>query len=453
MQCYRLLLCFLLVLSPCVYADPVDDIVTKYMARTHTPGLSIAVVRGGKIIREQGYGLANVEHGVAVKPDTLFQSASVGKQFTASLVMLLVKDGKLQLDAPISRYLPGTPKAWSAVTVRQLLTHTSGVGDPGAKVDLRKDYTDAEMIALAASIPLQFEPGTRWEYSNTGYQLLGYICTKVGGKFYGEQLRERIFAPLSMRTRVISERDIVPDRAAGYEWTGTDLKNQEWVAPTLNTTADGSLYLTANDLARWDLALYGDSILDDNSRKALWTLVKLKNGSTQPYGFGWEVLSINGHQRIAHNGRWQGFRSQFSRFVDDKLTVIVLGNSTSAPVEKITSLIAAHYLPALVHQPLADTEPDVSARVREIVEHFERGAQPPGLSQKAKSVFTPQFMGWVAQDMQEIGKVEGVEPIERDTKGALRRYTYRLRSADDAAVIKLMINRAGEIEGIDLLPD
>lgn len=453
MRFCALLLCFLFAHCPQAHADPIDDIVTRYMARTHTPGLSLAVVRDGKIIREQGYGLANVEHGVAVRPETLFQSASVGKQFTAALVMLLVKDGKLKLDDPIAQYLPGPPKAWKAITVRHLLTHTSGVGDPSGKIDLRKDYTDAEMIALAASMPLHFEPGARWQYSNTGYHLLGYICTKVGGKFYGDQLRERIFAPLAMRTRVISERDIVPHRAAGYEWTGSELKNQEWVSPTMNTTADGSLYLTANDLARWDLALYGEGILDETSKKALWSPVKLKDGTTHPYGFGWEVIPVNGHKRVAHNGRWQGFRSQFSRFVDDKLTVIVLANSTSAPVEKIASLVAAHYVPDLVRKPLADTEPDVTARVRDIVSHFERGVQPPGLSKKAKTVFTPQFMGWVAQDMRNIGKVDSIEPLERDSKGALRRYTYRLLSADDTAVMRLGVNPANEIEGIELLPD
>ncbi|QNA87907.1 beta-lactamase family protein [Massilia sp. Dwa41.01b] len=451
----RLLALVLSLLALCTQAnaDEVDDIVNAYMQRTHTPGLSLAVVRDGKIIREQGYGLANVEHQVPVGPDTLFQSGSVGKQFTAALVMLLARDGKLQLDAPIARYLPHTPKSWSAITVRHLLTHTSGVGDPEKKVDLRKDYTDTRMIALAASMPLRFQPGARWEYSNTGYHLLGYICNRAGGKFYGDQLRERIFAPLGMSTRIISERDIVPHRAAGYEWRDGQLTNQEWVSPTMNRTADGSLYLTARDLALWDLALYDDKILDAAAREASWTPVRLKDGGSFPYGFGWDLAPVNGHRRIAHNGLWQGFRSQFSRFVDDRLTVVVLGNSSSAPAEKIASLVAAHYLPGLVPPVLPDTDPEANAHARDIVTHFERGVAPPRLSKAARKQFTPEFMAMVAQDMGEFGKIGTIEPIERKAKDNLRQYAYRLRGEHDTAVMRFAVNKAGEVEAIGVFPD
>jgi CubicO group peptidase (beta-lactamase class C family) len=290
-----------------VQADPVDDLIQAEMKRSNTPGISLAVVRDGRIVREQGYGLANVEHGVPVTAATVFQSGSIGKQFTAALVMLLVEEGKLKLDDPISRHLPKTPKAWKNITVRHLLTHTSGVGDPGKKVDLRKDYTDEQMIAIAASVPLSFQPGERWEYSNTGYHLLGYICNRAGGKFYGDQLRERIFGPLGMGARIISERDIVPHRAAGYEVENGELRNQAWVSPTMNTTADGSLYLTARDLALWDLALYRDAPLSARLKESSWTPVTLKGGATHPYGFGWDLEPVNGHRRIWHNGRWQGF--------------------------------------------------------------------------------------------------------------------------------------------------
>lgn len=434
-------------------ADPVDDIVTAAMKRSNTPGISIAVVKEGKIIREQGYGLANVEHQVPVKPETIFQSGSIGKQFTGALVMLLVEDGKLKLDDPISRYLPKTPKAWKGITVRHLLTHTSGLTDPGKKVDLRKDYTDDQLVAIAATMPLTFQPGERWEYSNVGYHLLGFICNKVGGKFYGDQLRERVFAPIGMGARAISEQDIVANRAAGYEVVDGQLKNQKWVSPTLNSTADGSLYLTAHDLALWDIALYADKPLSASIKKASWTPVELKQGKSYPYGFGWNLDPVNGYQRVWHNGSWQGFRSVISRFVDDKLTVIVLGNSNTAPVEKIGSQIAKHYLPALVQPAIADTEPAVAARAHEILAHFERGAQPPGLSDRAKGVFTPQFMAMVAEDMRGFGKVTGLELLERKVKGPMRLYVYRTNFANDSGTMRFVLNDANAIEGIELLPE
>lgn len=442
----------LLLAASLAQADAIDDIVLAEMKRSNTPGISLAIVRDGKIIREQGYGLANVEHQVPVKPETIFQSGSVGKQFAAALVMLLAEEGKLKLDAPISRYLARTPGAWKNITVRHLLTHTSGMGDPGDKVDLRRDYTDAQLIALAAAAPVRFPPGQRWEYSNTGYQLLGFICNKVGGKFYGDQLRERIFAPTGMGTRIISERDIIAHRAAGYEMENGKLKNQNWVSPTMNSTADGSLYLTARDLALWDLALYGDKPLSARIKEAIWSPVKLNDGTSFPYGFGWNVKPLNGHKHISHNGSWQGFRSVISRFVDDKLTIIVLGNSATAPPDKIASQIARHLVPDLEMKPLADTEPAITARARDIIAHFERAQQPPGLSKKAKAVFTPAFLAYVVEDLRNMGKLNGVEPVERIVKGETRGYAYRMRFENETVIMKFGINKAGELEGVDLEP-
>lgn len=453
MRFATLILLPILVLAGWAHADTIDDIVLAEMKRTHTPGVSIAVVRDGQIERAQGYGLANVEHAVPVSAETVFQSGSIGKQFTAALVMLLVEDGKLRLDDPVSRHLAGTPKAWKGITIRHLLTHTSGLADPGKKVDLRKDYTDAQMIAIAGRLPLRFQPGQKWEYSNVGYHLLGFICSKAGGRFYGDQLRERIFAPIGMGARVISERDIVPHRAAGYDWEQGQLKNQQWVSPTMNTTADGSLYLTARDLALWDLALYGDKPLNARIKEASWTPVALGNGATHAYGFGWDLEAVNGHRRVWHNGAWQGFRSVISRFVDDRLTVIVLANSSSAPVEKIGSLIARHYIPGLVRPAIADTEPGVSAQARDILAHFARGQQPPRLSAAAKAVFTPQFMGWVVQDMRGFGKLLSLELLERKDKAGLRVYDYRTRFENDTVLMRFALDKDGQVMGVELQPE
>ncbi|RSZ60117.1 beta-lactamase family protein [Massilia atriviolacea] len=325
-------------------ADPLDDIVNAEIARQQIPGAAIAVVREGKIVKEGAYGLANLEHRVAATPDTVFQSGSVGKQFTAALVLLLAEDGKLRLDDPIARHLPATPPAWKKISVRHLLNHTSGLRDPDEIVKLNQDYTDAQLQGAGSTLPLQWAPGTKWAYSNFGYQLLGILCTRVGGKHYGEQLRERIFAPAGMQARIISERDIVPHRAAGYDVVDGAFKNQEWVSPTLNTTADGSLYLTARDLAKWHIALDGDQVLGAALKRAMWTPTTLRDGSTKAYGFGWETSPTLGRASVWHDGAWQGFTTQATRFVDDKLVVVVLTNRSDAAVAKLLELVAAHYL-------------------------------------------------------------------------------------------------------------
>jgi CubicO group peptidase (beta-lactamase class C family) len=313
----------------------VDAFVGAEMRERRIPGLALAVLREGKVVKAQGYGLANVELNVAVKPETVFQTGSVGKQFTATAVMMLVEEGKVGLDDKLSKYLEGTPAAWKDVTVRNLLTHTSGIADytgreytkAGGLINLRGDYTEAELYRKLVQLPLNFETGTKWKYSNTGYVLLGFLIHKVTGKFYGDFLQEWIFRPLGMSaTRIISEADIVPNRASGYELVKGEIKNQGWVSATLNTTADGALYTNVVDLGKWDAALYTEKLLKRASFEQMWTPVKLKDGKTYPYGFGWFLNEVNGHRLIEHDGSWQGFTMNISRYVEDKLTVIVMTN-------------------------------------------------------------------------------------------------------------------------------
>ena len=351
---FRLTLGFMLVLviaPPAIaqnaISNSVDEYVRSEMQRQHIPGLALLVSRNGKIVQAQGYGLSNVELQVPVKPETIFQSGSMGKQFTATAIMMLVEDGKIALDDPISKYFPGAPASWSEVTIRELLSHTAGFTDYPAKFDFRRDYTEAQLLKIVEGIPLAFPPGTRWSYSNLGYLTLGVLIHRVTGKFYGDFLQERIFQPLGMSTtRIISEADIIPNRAAGYRLVKGQLKNQEWVSPTLNTTADGALYFSILDLAKWDAALYTEKLLKRSSFDEMWTVAKLKNGqpNSGSYGFGWSILKINGHRVLDHGGSWQGFRTHISRYVDDKLTVVVLTNLDAADPSRIAGKVASLYL-------------------------------------------------------------------------------------------------------------
>jgi len=331
--------------------DAVDQFIQSAMQEQHIPGLALLVSRAGEPIRAKGYGLANIELQVPVKPETVFQSGSVGKQFTATAVMMLVEEGKISLSDPVTKFLPGAPAAWKQVTIRELLSHTAGFTDYPKTFDMRRDYTEADLLKIVEGIPLAYPPGTQWSYSNLGYLTLGIVIHKVTGQFYGDFLQERIFGPLGMSTtRIISEEDIVPNRSAGYRLVKGVVKNQEWVSPRLNTTADGSLYFSILDLAKWDSALYTEKLLKRSSLDQMWTVANLKNGkpNSDGYGFGWSIEEKKGHKVIGHGGSWQGFRTHISRYVNDKLTVVVLLNLAEGEPGPISDRVAELYLDGTV---------------------------------------------------------------------------------------------------------
>jgi CubicO group peptidase (beta-lactamase class C family) len=348
-SCTLVLLCLPIPVAASVEADTIDDLVRVEMQRHKIPGLSLAIVKEGKVVKVKGYGLANMELKVPATEHTIYQSGSVGKQFTATLVMMLVEEGKIHLADPVVKYFEEAPESWKAITVRHLLSHTAGISNKlYQQINMRQDYSDSELVKKIASIPLDFPPGEKWSYSNPGYVLLGILVKRATGRFYGDLLRERVFKPLGMDTaRIISEADIIPNRAAGYRLVKGEWKNQEWVSPSLNTTADGSLYLTVLDMAKWDAALYTEKLLKKASLEEMWTPIKLKSGKTHPYGFGWMLGAIPGRRIIEHGGAWQGFTSHIARYVDKKLTVIVLTNLAGGDPSELARRVAGISEPEL----------------------------------------------------------------------------------------------------------
>ena len=367
-------------------ADVVDDFLKGHMERHRIPGLSLAICRDGQLVRATGYGFANVELDVPVKPETIFQSGSVGKQFTAMAVMILVDEGKLGLEDPIVKYFPGAPATWKGITVRHLLTHTSGIKDWDDKdLDYRKDYKEEELVKIAMKLPPDFAPGTQWSYSNTGYVLLGVLVRKASGKFYGDFLKERVFAPLGMEaTRIIDEADVVKNRAAGYTLKEGKLQNQEWVSPSLNTTADGSLYITALDMAKWDAALTARRFLEPESYEAMWSPVKLVGGATYPYGFAWGFDDQRGERVVGHGGSWQGFRTAIARYPERKLTVIVLANLAQAEPERLATAVAGLLEPALAwpdpNATVPDPDPTRTKGLHEVLEAWGKATPSPRMA-------------------------------------------------------------------------
>jgi N-acyl-D-aspartate/D-glutamate deacylase/CubicO group peptidase (beta-lactamase class C family) len=333
--------------------DSIDTIVRAEMTAQRIPGVAVAVVRNGEVVSAKGYGLANVEHSVPVTDQTIFQSGSVGKQFTSVAVMLQVEDGRIALDDPLIKFFPDGPPAWREITVRHLLTHTSGIPDyTDGMIDFRRDYTEDDHVKFAQKLTLDFAPGSEWKYSNTGYVLLGAIVRKASGQFYGDVLRERVFQPLGMTSaRVISEQDIVPHRAAGYRLLEDALQNQSWVSPSLNTTADGSLYLSLRDMIAWDRGLRARAVLTPESWQTVFTPVTLESGRKHPYGFGWEVDRIAGQAVHRHGGSWQGFKTYIARYLGDDITIIALANLAQANPGRIVNAIANSLMPKLTAAP------------------------------------------------------------------------------------------------------
>ena len=341
--------------GPADLSVQVDAAVEAQRNAQKIPGVSLAVCRDGRVVKASGYGLGNVEWSAPVTPETIFQTGSVGKQFTAMAVMMLVEENRIGLDDKLTKYVPESPGIWNHVTIRNLLTHTSGISDYGGEEDLmgkgvinfRKDYTEEELIPAFAKMKMDFQPGEKWSYSNTGYVLLGIVIHRVTGKFYGDFLQERIFQRLGMSsTGIISEANIVPQRSGGYRLVKGELKNQEWVSPTLNTTADGALYTNVLDLAKWDAALREKKFVTPSSYELMWSPVKLNDGKTFPYGFGWFLSEKGGRKAVSHNGAWQGFTMSIARYLNEGLTVIVMTNldSDNSKPEKIVEDVAAIYL-------------------------------------------------------------------------------------------------------------
>jgi len=337
----------------------VDAAVRQQMQEQRIPGLSLAVVRDGKIIKAKGYGLANLEMSVPVTPQTIFEAGSITKQFTATAVMQLVEEGKIGLDDSITKYFPEAPPTWAAVTIRHLLSHTSGVPDYWGDtektlyskgiIDFRREYTEDEVARAYFPQALDFRPGEKWSYSSTGYNLLGFLIHRVTGVVYGDLLRERIFAPLDMSaTRVFSGSDLVANRASGYDLVNRGWKNTgSWMSQSVMATADGGLLTNVLDLAKWDAALYSGKVLKRSGLDAMWTPVKLNSGARYPGGLGWFVTDAHGHHVIWHTGGGYGFYAAISRYVDDGLTIIVMTNidETHTDVLKIAGGVASIYVP------------------------------------------------------------------------------------------------------------
>jgi len=344
----------------------IDAYIKAEMKVEQIPGLTYAVVSHGKIIDSGAYGWTNVELKALVTSHTLFNIGSIGKTFTATAVMLLQKDGKLSIDDPINKYLDSLPDTWKNITIKHLLSHTSGIKDyahdfpgyPFIEKDRKQEITEAQFIRMATNVPLNFQPGERWAYSNSNFVLLGFIIHKLAGKPIGEFMKKRIFEPAGMtQTRYTDIREIIPNRASGYlldEDDNNKFINGIYVSNFFSKMGDMGILTTATDLARWSIAQDEAKVLDKHTLEQMWTLSKLKSGVEAMgivgfnYGLGWSLSDHRGHQEVGHGGSFiNGYTASFSRFPDKNFAVVVLTNLNPTNVSWIGYNIAGFFIPEL----------------------------------------------------------------------------------------------------------
>ena len=333
-----LLLC-LTPLSALAQADPtlrMQQIIASYTGDKTFMG-TILVVKDGKALIDQGYGSADLEWNIPNSPTTKFRLGSITKQFTAASILLLQERGKLSIDDPISKYMPDAPAAWSKITIYNVLTHTSGIpsftGFPDYRTTEWKDTTPTELVARFRDKPLDFEPGTKFTYSNSGYVLLGYLIEKVSGQTYADFLQQNIFSPLGMKdTGIDSNAAILPQRAQGYRRSRQVIEHDGYISMTIPFSA-GALYSTTGDLLKWEQGLFGGKVLKPESLARMTTPFK------NDYGFGLFIRTVNGHKVFTHNGGIEGFNTSLNYYPDDKVTVIVLGNLTGGAPDQVAGYI------------------------------------------------------------------------------------------------------------------
>ncbi len=352
-------------------ADPVDDYVRSQLTARRLPGVALAVVKDGRVVKAAGYGVASLELNVPVSPDTVFEIGSISKQFAANAVLLLVEDGKVKLDDPISTYLARTPPAWSPITIRHILTHTSGLADfdsGNIGFSYRREYTADEFVELLGQHPLAFPPGERWNYTNA-FPLLGIVVERASGMPYTEFVRARIFAPLGLRSaRFKSSSDVVPHRADGYLFKEGAYQRGEPLRPQI-IAPNGGILINVLDFAAWDIAITSHRLLRPDSLTAMTTPARLADGRTVGHGLGWFLDTFNGHPFGAHWGSTvTGHSAVIRRYVDDRVTVIMLANLDDGGVgiDAMSRHIAGMYVPGADIHSLAAKAGGSAERIAQV---------------------------------------------------------------------------------------
>ncbi|MDQ3168547.1 MAG: beta-lactamase family protein [Acidobacteriota bacterium] len=456
-------LAFLAAAVPSLFAaqgDAVDVYVRSQLEARRLPGVSLAVVQDGRIVKATGYGVASLELNAPATERTVYEIGSISKQIAANAILLLVEDGKIALDDVVSRYIDGTPAAWSGITIRHVLTHTAGLADfdtGGLGFSYRREYTNAEFVELLAAQPLQFAPGARWNYTNA-FPLLGIIVERASGQPYPDFVRARIFGPLNLTSaRFKAPADVVPHRADGYLFKDGEYRHGETLRPMV-IAPNGGVMIDVVDFAKWDIAMTSGRLLLKESREAMTAPARLNDGRTVSHGLGWFIDTFNGHPFGAHWGTTvTGHSAVIRRYEADGVTVIMLANLDDGAfgIDAMSKRIAGMYVPGADIHSLTPKEGQAGtfAIVRRALEAVGAGtetADAPGLAGRLGA----QVRARIAEALRsstafEFLGDEAVTSRHFNLDPELARIGwFRTVAPSGARYFTVRFNRAGRISGV-----
>lgn len=342
----KMILLFLLV-SVLAYGqkDSTDLIIQKMMKDQKIVGLSLAVIKNGKAVINKGYGLANVEHNVPVTAETVIRLGSVSKQFFTTAILKLMEEGKLTIDDHVHKFFPDAPETWKPIQIKHLMSHTSGLKREGPAYKNSVIQPDLVIIKSAYSLPLDFKTGEKYQYCNLAYFMLAEIITQVSGMPWQDYIREKLFIPAGMKNSGMTDfYQIIPHRASGYMHKKDTLVNADAMYAV---RPSGGFLSTSTDMILWDKALREKNvILKKENWELLWQpFIKTSDdpASKEYYGFGWIIDELNGRKVVGHDGANVGFRSSYTRFVNDDLSIVIITNTNEAVPEAIVKALSEYY--------------------------------------------------------------------------------------------------------------
>ncbi len=448
----------LLVAVSAARADWLDKFVAEQMKERKIPGLSIAVLRDGKVIRATGYGVANLETQAPATKDTVYEIGSISKQFASEAVMLLVEDGKLNLDDGIRKYLPANaPETWQKITVRNLLNHTSGLKDwtEIKEFSYRREYSAEEFIDLVRSFPLVFQPTENWGYSNTNLPLIGIIVEKASGRSFEDFVNDRIIRPLDFPSiRFKHQEDVVANRAAGYVLRNGEWKNGEPFRPKV-IAPSGGILASAVDLARWWEAVLQGRVVKQTSLEQMLMPAKISDGRSVSHGFAFFTNTFGGHKSIFHNGSTVGgFGSGVYYFPAEKITIAIIGNLEDGGfgAEYIYKRLANSYIPGAFSGGLKEVSDTKRTQVDlQILKDIADSKTPETLSANFAAKVSAAFRKQLAENLKLMKSFAylGNEKIGKDhfmlDGAATEFFRYKMTLAGKAVYYHFRMNKDGKI--------
>jgi D-alanyl-D-alanine carboxypeptidase len=430
--------------------DRVDRIARQVLQQTGVPSASIAIVQHGKLVYTNAYGNAHLQPPVAATPQMRYAIGSVSKQFTAAGILLLQEQGKLSIDDPVGKYIPGLTRG-DEVTIREILSHTSGYQDYWPEDYVMTTMLHAEsaqqLLDTWAKKPLDFEPGTQWQYSNTNFVIAGCILEKVSGEPYFQFLTEHIFRPLGMTSVWNYDQAQLPaqDATAYYRYALGPLR----IAPKEGfgfMAAAGELAMTPHDLALWDESLIAQSILKPESYREMFAEVKLKDGKGTHYGLGVDVRELAGHREIEHSGEVSGFVSDNLVLVDDGAAVVVLTNQDAVNAASRIAQLAAPVIAGFPPSPEEKQALDIFRGLQQ--GHIDRSLLAPNLN----DYFTPQAVADFQSSLGPLGEPLSLRQIRTEQRGGMTFRSFDIVYPDRRLVLTTYTYPDGKLEQYLIAP-